>query len=127
MLGWGVAKIGRDVLQAQANTVAREAHHGSFRQLFNFNYSDTSRMLTWGGVVAAPNVARSIENCRFEDLPYIRPDAKPLHVKVPTFTDREWRHFERGVGGSATLPPVLEGIKHEEIVEFAEIYRWQAS
>lgn len=125
MRGWGVAKIERDVLQTQANSVAREAYQGSFRQLFNFNYSDTSRMLTWGGVVVAPNVARAIENCRFEDLPYIRPEAKPLLIKVPEFTEREWRHFERAVGGAAAMPPVLEGIKQEELVEFADVYRWR--
>jgi len=123
--GWGVADIQREVLQSQANSVAREAHNGGFRQLFNFQYADDARMLTWGGVVVAPNVERSVDACRFEDLRFVRTGERPLLLKIPDFTDREWQHFERAVGGATDMPPLIAGIKRQEVREFAEIYRWR--
>jgi len=125
--GWGVATVQRGVLQATANSVAREARKGSFRQQFNFTYADGARMQTWGGLISAPNVDRVIDGCGFSDLDYVRPGSEALHVRVPDFTEREWLHFEKSIHSTDRGIPALKGVDRTDVDAFADVYRWKAS
>lgn len=116
------------VVQTAANTVCREAHRASFRQLFNFsNYADNAKTLTWCGMISGQNALRSYENCRFEELAYIRSGDDALHVRIRDFTAREWLHFEHQVAGSKSRGATIPGITTEDVRAFAEVYRWKAS
>ncbi|MFD1720296.1 O-methyltransferase [Amnibacterium endophyticum] len=123
--GWGIAAAEREALQTLANSVCREAHDGPFRQLFNFNYADNARMLTWGGITASPALEEAITRCRFDDLPFIREGAQPLLVRVPDLTTREWLHLERETAGGHALPNVPPGIQAQAVEDFERVYRWR--
>jgi hypothetical protein len=127
MFGWGVADSQRSVLQTNANGGARQDHGGSFQQLFNFQFRrGEKRSLTWGGIVASSH-ARELDNCRFDDLPYVRKKAKSLRIDVPHMTLREYEHLVHRLGGPPGVLPVLKGIPEEHVKSLAEVYRWQGS
>ena len=125
MHGWGATREQRRILQERAHTVAREAHSGAFRQLFNFEYADDAKMLTWGGVVSSPSLDRTIDNCRFEDLQFIRTDGSTFEICVPILTEREMTHLETELVGSGGPLPQLRGIARKDIKDFADVYRWR--
>ncbi len=123
---WGPAIIQREVLQATAHSAGRAAHGAPFRQLFNFHYADDAKMLTWGGAVSALSVDRTIDACRFDDLPFVRTGDEAFEIKVPLLTDREIAHLETELGVRADGPmPKLKGVTPAEVKDLARVYRWR--
>lgn len=125
MNGWGPAREQRRILQERANSVARQSHSGAFLQLFNFEYSDDAKMLTWGGIVSTQSVSRTVESCRFDDLPFIRKAESPFEIRVPDLTEREMACLEIEIGGADGRLPSVKGIEVRDVSDFAEVYRWR--
>lgn len=125
MDGWGPAREQRRILQEQANSVARQSHSGEFLQLFNFEYSDDAKMLTWGGIVSTQSVSRTIESCRFDDLSFIQKGETPFEIRVPFLTEREIAYLEIEIGGAIDHLPKVDGIEARDIKDFAKLYRWR--
>lgn len=126
MNAWGAAREQRRILQVHANTVARTAHGGQFRQLFNFEYADGAKMLTWGGITTAPGTSRVVDDCRFSDLTFIRGGVDAFAIKVPFLTEREMAFLETQIGGSNTATERIKGVTAAEVKSFAEMYRWRS-
>lgn len=123
--GWGAAHEQRRILAEQASSYARSAHGEPIKQLFDFHYADDSKMMTWGGVVLGPALKRTVDHCRFEDLPFIRFEGmSPLLIKMPFLTDREMRQVEHGLPGLGTLP-MIKGLAKADIADFRDVYRWR--
>jgi len=125
MTGWGPTREQRRILQDKAHSVARQAHAGAFRQLFNFEYADDAKMLTWGGIVSNTPLEQTIESCRFEDLPFIRDGESSFEIRVPFLTEREMVHLETEIGGANSGLPQIKGIRAQDIEAFANVYRWR--
>lgn len=125
MNGWGPARVERRILQAAAHSASRAAHGLPFRQLFNFEYADDAKMLTWGGIVTSRPVDRTIDSCRFDDLPFVRTDAESFEIRVPVFTEREMQYLETGLGGLDGPLPKIKGVNTSDIQAFAQVYRWR--
>lgn len=125
LTGWGPARLQRRILQATAHSAGRDAHGMPFSQLFNFEYADDAKMLTWGGIVTSPALERPIEDCRFDDLSFVRRDAASFEIKVPVFTEREIAYLETELVGSSGSLPKIEGVEPSDIEAFARVYRWR--
>lgn len=123
--GWGPAQIQRQVLQAAAHTASSEAHGVPLRQLFNFNYADNAKMLTWGGIVSSGALNRTIDSCRFEDLPFVRPGEDAAQIRVPYLTEREGAWLEAEMVGSSSAMPTMKGVVAADIRAFSDVHRWR--
>ncbi|MBN9608870.1 MAG: hypothetical protein BGO26_12335 [Actinobacteria bacterium 69-20] len=126
MAGWGPTRVERGILQATAHAAGRQAHGLPFRQLFNFEYADDAKMLTWGGIVTSPALDRTIDTCRFDDLTFVRTRDDAFEINVPVLTEREIAYLETElVGASATALPKIKGVCSKDIRAFAQVYRWR--
>jgi hypothetical protein len=125
MSGWGPTEIERGVLQATAHSASRQAHGLPLRQLFNFHYADDAKMLTWGGIVTSPSLDRTIDNCRFGDLSFVRTGEEAFEILVPVLTDREIAYLESALVGAAGALPTIKGVLPGDIRAFARVYRWR--
>lgn len=126
MAGWGPAQVERRILQATAHAAGRQAHGLPFRQLFNFHYADDAKMLTWGGISTSTSLDRTIDTCRFEDLPFIRTGEDAFEISVPVLTDKEIAHLETEMVGAEPPLPEIKGVQAADIRAFAQVYRWRA-
>lgn len=126
MSGWGPTRVQRRILQAEAHAAGRQAHGLPFRQLFNFEYADDAKMLTWGGIVTSTSLDRTIDACRFEDLYFIRTRDDAFEINVPVLTEREITYLETKLVGSTTgTLPEMKGVSPKDIKAFAQVYRWR--
>jgi hypothetical protein len=126
MAGWGPTRVERSILQAAAHSAGRQAHGLPFRQLFNFEYADDAKMLTWGGIVTSTALDRTIDNCRFDDLNFIRTGDESFEINVPVLTEREITYLETELVGSTTGSlPKIKGVDSRDIKAFAQVYRWR--
>ena len=122
MAQWGPTREQRRILQEQAQFVGREAHGAPFRQLFNFEYADDAKMLTWGGLVMSKSLVRPVEACRFEDLAFVRSAADAFEISMPFITAREAAFLEEGLVGASSLPK-SKGVAVRDISAFRDAYR----
>ena len=129
--GWGLAnlyrRIGdgeiRDALSA-ANGVREKAAKLSYEQLFNFQYDDGAKMLTFGGVFFESAKCSELEACAFDRLVFIREDSAPFRIRAPKLTLREMSHLERQLplpeGSKLDFGPMPES----DAKRYIELYRY---
>jgi hypothetical protein len=68
-----------------------------YRQLFNFTYSDSSTILTIGGVIFDKSQEAKIKEMDFENLPFIRSDSEPYRIQSPNLTFREIKALDKAL------------------------------
>jgi hypothetical protein len=125
MKAWGATRVQRRILHEHASSVGREAHGTPLKQIFNFEYADESKMLTWGAVVLSPALSKVVNLCGFDDLDFVRSDSdEPLQLRMPFLTEREMRHFERTWTPVTGLPKIA-GLKPVDVADFRDVYRWR--
>ena len=125
MAGWGPTQVERSILQATAHTAARQAHGLPFRQLFNFQYADDAKMLTWGGIITSPSLDRTIDTCRFDDLQFVRTGDTAFEINVPVLTEKEIAYLETEIVGKGGPLPQIKGVPAAHVRAFAQVYRWR--
>lgn len=127
LANWGLADVSRTVIDSSIrktiqNRSTRTATM-SYEQLFNFHYSDGTKMATVGGVLFDEERRSDFERCSFTDLDYVKTGSEACLVTVPFLTNREVRWLDRhlpatGAGTNvATIPDV-------DCAAYAEIYRF---
>jgi hypothetical protein len=121
---WGLAEAQYAVLRNEVPGALTLRTDGSkWEQLFHFRYADGAQMLTWGGVLVAPEERAAWEAARFPELEQVRRDETALEIAVPVLTAREALHL------NAQLPCApadlqAEGIPGASKEAYAELYRW---
>ena len=130
LLGWGKAHVSRQILVDVINETLGDRNgrlNGSsklkFNQLFNFEYRDTSRMLSMGGIITDLGQDHVLKACGFDLLQFVRTTAKPMRIRIPSLTFKEMRALD------ALLPARLadvkfKGLRRDDIREYAGIYRY---
>ena len=96
-----------------------------FRDLFNFQYADSARMLTVGGLLYRSENEARVDRCRFSDLRFIRSRAEAFRIPVPKLTFREVRYLDSRL--PAAIPDkslAKRGIPKDDVLEYAEVYRY---
>lgn len=125
---WGLAKIGRRILDAEIHESlrARQPIRGprlEYRQLFNFQYRDGQQMSTVGGIVVDAGQRNRLEACAFGEFAFVRTGDVPYSISVPILTLQETRYLAGQMPidlGSADL----KGIPPEDVTCFVELYRY---
>ena len=94
-----------------------------YKQLFNFNYRDSARMLTTGGLVYDAGQEPKVKSCGFDQLDFVKDGNEAYEIVVPKLTFREMRHID------AQLPPtpgqnVAAPLEQEDLEAYIAIYRY---
>ena len=128
LIGWGTAKVSHKIILNEIEKVVSERNHlqsdkFNFKQLFNFHYKDTARMLTVGGVLCADSESKKFQDCDFGALSFVRTGLNPYTIELPKLTFREIRHLDSQL---PINPSKLrsKGIKAEDLRKYAKVYRW---
>ena len=129
--GWGLANLYRTLVDNEirdtlstANGVRKPTDKLSYEQLFNFQYEDGVRMVTFGGVFFEDAKRDEFEACAFNRLRFVRNGATPLRILTPKLTSREVAHLERQL-------PLVEGsdldfqsMPKKDALEYCNLYRY---
>lgn len=123
---WGYAWAQRQILADVIGTAsAARADRARFEQLFDFWYADEAPMQTYGGIIVSPPTTRAFENCRFDELRFIRQrGAEALEIVVPVLTAREQMHLNRQLPRPEGETLDAEGISEEERAAYQAFHRW---
>lgn len=128
LAGWGTAKVSHKIITNEIAKVVSERNFLEsekliFRQLFNFRYKDTARMLTVGGILYSASESDNFQACDFGSLKFVRTGSNPYTIDLPKLTFREIRYLDSQL---PIEPSKLKskGIKAEELRKYAKIYRW---
>lgn len=129
--GWGLANFYRMIGDGEirealstANGVREAGTRLGYEQLFNFQYDDGARMVTFGGVFFEEGKGRELEVCAFERLMFIRRGEEAFRIRAPKLTLREIAHLERQLplpeGSQLDLGPMPE----TDARHYIDLYRY---
>lgn len=96
-----------------------------FRQLFDFEYRDSARMVTVGGLLCERRDKERADACQFEKLPFVvGENASPHPLEVPRLTHREARYLDRHIPVTKAAAFRRTGLSMDVIRQYERIYRW---
>ncbi|MCD1261995.1 hypothetical protein B5M42_024740 [Paenibacillus athensensis] len=128
---WKAALRTRDIMYDEIvsvintrNIPRRTGNKFVFQQLFNFHYSDGTRMITFGGIFFEEGEKERFEKCGFSRLPYIRTEKDPFYIEVPSLTIREIRNLDSQLPNENLADVMLPGVKSDDIRKYSENYRF---
>lgn len=128
LANWGLARLCRDVLADEVAQAMRDRiEPAKFEPLFHFQYQDTSKMLTWGGVILADEGRQAFEEARFDHLDFVRTGADPLLLAPPSLTLREVLKLNDALPLTAGATGPLSWMTAEELEAYARLHRWYPS
>src|SRR5262249_8488798 len=96
----------------------------TFRQCFHFRYTDTTRMLTVGGVLLNPADMATLGPDPFAGLPFIQTAEDVVEIKPPVLTGREVRHLSRLFPHDDAKTEAPNWLAAEELENFRQVYRY---
>ena len=130
LAGWDLAHVGRRIIAAEIAKTLSSRNGGlppnaglRYKQLFNFNYRDSARMLTTGGLVYEVGQETIVSHCGFEQLDFVMDGDQAYEIVVPNLTFREMRHIDAQLPsspGSIVDAPVGE----DDLAAYKAIYRY---
>ena len=94
--------------------------------LFNFQYADGHRMITVGGMMAAPRDVRRIRRSRFADAEYARVGHRsdPCRILIPCLTRKEQVYLDEHMPKVDGWRPDAFELSEREVEEYSRIYRF---
>lgn len=95
-----------------------------YRQLFNFHYKDTARMLTVGGLFYRNGQEGIVRDCCFDMLPFVASGDVPYRIEVPNLTFREVRSLDRHLPNPDWEDSSIPNIPRQIIEEYEKVYRY---
>jgi hypothetical protein len=130
-VGWRTAAVYRTIIDneirktlSDRNGALKADKQIQYQQLFNFEYQDTAKMLTVGGLLYEKRHAKSAANCDFASLFFVRSDKKPYRIVFPTnLTLDEIRYLDKNLP-RRTSPPRGFLISRGDMDAYAEVYRY---
>jgi hypothetical protein len=131
LLGWGTARVFREVLSNELEVVLSE-RNGSLRagqkllarQIFNFHYEDGAKMLTVGWVIFDEGQRSIFEGCSFDTLAFTRTGDDAFRIDIPKITSPEVRTLMQQIPLADDGALVLGCIPESDAKHFLNIYRY---
>jgi hypothetical protein len=122
---WGLAELYRNILWDEASQAMRNRPDAArFEQLFNFRYADSTRMLTWGGVIVADSDRQAFSDAKFDDLEFVKTGADACLLAPPALTLREMLRLN----DELPLPPGATGplswLSKDDVEAYSWLHRW---
>jgi hypothetical protein len=122
---WGLAAVQRHVItETIQRTLTNRQHSGTWNQILNVFYADGANMQTLGGVVTDPATSRCVQNCRFEELEFIRTDEDPIILRVPFLTPKERRALDEQLPQESGRILNSYGLDEKDVDDYLTIYRY---
>lgn len=129
--GWGTAKVYRRIIVNEIKATINARNGGRprgtkflYKQIFNFHYSDSAKMLTVGGIIYDEGQSDLETKCGFEHLDFIRTGEEPCIIEVPSLTLKEIRHLDRQLPCEDLNSLDAPSIPIKDINRYALIYRY---
>lgn len=125
---WGLADLSRRVLEDEVRqTMRSRTDRAEFEQLFNFRYADTTKMLTWGGVVVSDEDRDRFEAARFGDFDFVRRSTTPCLLEPPVLTIREILRLNDELPITSGSAGPLGWVSDEELEAYVQLHRYYPS
>ena len=128
---WGLASVFHRIITNELQTTLTDRNGALpkdkrivFQQCFHFNYSDTTPMLTIGGVLLDAADKRSLGKNPFHDLQFVREGAAAMLIAPPMLTTREIRHLNQSGPDKPKGGALLEWLTDEQHERYREVYRY---
>lgn len=93
-----------------------------FYQLFNCQYADGARMLSFGGVIDNAGRLNHLRNSGLFEMPFVRRSANPLEIAIPWLTVREKQRLEAVVRSHGSLRRGTLGLNRKALRDFERYY-----
>lgn len=129
LTGWGTAKLSHRIIMNEITKVVNErntlaSERFIFKQLFNFRYNDTARMVTVGGIIYSESESDKFKACNFASgLKFIKTGSDAYTIDLPRLTFREIRHLDSQLPVNVSKLK-SKGIRMNELRKYAKVYRW---
>lgn len=134
--GAKTASVFRDLINREITSALTPRNYGkakkdhlTFHPIFNFEYRDGARMMTFGGLVHLNGQADEVDRMKLDQLEwYCNDPAKTFDISLPVVTARERRQLEMqlpGVADPDLQPPwlgTLAGAEYRRAYRFAPNY-----
>lgn len=128
LAAWGLARLSRDILSDEVTRAMRtRTHQARFEQLFNFQYADGARMVTWGGIVVADDDRATFDSARFGELDFVRTVDVPCELAPPALTIREIVRFNDELPLAAGARGPFSWLTADQVAAYAWLHRWYPS
>lgn len=129
--GWGTAEVYRSIIANEINATINARNGGRprgtkllYKQIFNFHYSDSAKMLTVGGIIYDEGQSELEAKCAFEQLDFIKTGEEPYIIEVPSLTLKEIRHLDKQLPCDNLDHLNAPSIPAKDISSYAKIYRY---
>lgn len=126
LVGWGTARVYRRIIDNEIHKTLYERNAAlgheeqvRYKQLFNFEYEDSTKMLSSGGLLYERRQEPLLKECDFKSLRFIRSGMKPYQIVVPNLTVNEIRHLDRNLPYRQGCP-----ISMIDARRYSELYRY---
>jgi len=128
---WGTAAVYQRIINNQINQRITERNGGLensrqfvYRQLFNFRYADTAKMLSVGGVIYERRQQAAFDRCAFEKLfDFVKTGSDAYLIEAPNLTLREIHHLDSQLPNK-TQRLRARSIPTSDIEKYARVYRY---
>ena len=123
-----------DILNNEIDDILARKNGGlvqklAYQQLFSFYYSDSSPMLSFGGILYKIEDDAQLNKCKFNKLDFIKMDRTrfdPYIINVPNLTLREMRLIDKKMPSQDIpgLSRLLRFLPQDWIKDYSHIYRY---
>lgn len=128
--GWGTAAVSRIIINNKIEETLQRRNgplpEGSrilYKQIFNFHYQDSSKMLTVGGLLYDEGQSSIVARCDFEGLPFVSKDEDPYRIEVPPLTLKEIRHLNAQLPTDDPAQLQASRIPEDHLIQYSRSYR----
>jgi hypothetical protein len=128
--GWGTAALYRRIIKNQIEETLTRRNGGlsagskiCYKQVFNFNYADNSKMLTVGGLFYDEGQSAIVAKCNFDGLHFVKGDDSPFRIEVPYLTMREIRYLDKQLPNNKVEEVITQGVPPGDVEKYSRFYR----
>ena len=128
---WGLARVQRRIGTNEIQDALNDRNapmdndkHLHYDQLFNFNYADSTRMLTFGGLIADDADRARFDPVGLSKLDHVRTSDEPYEIETPNLTLREIHFLDSRLPTTPSKIKDAGGLPASEVLKYRKIYRY---
>ena len=129
---WGTAAVYQRIICNHVSQRINERNGGLaeprqllYKQLFNFRYADSAKMVTVGGVIYERRQKDILKRCAFEkNLEFVKTGAEHYLIETPNLTFREIHHLDSQLPKKDAKRLKSKSIPGADVEKYAKIYRY---
>ena len=99
-------------------------HKVEYNPLFNFCYQDGAKVLTVGGIFYEAHDEEKLQQCKFENLEFVKSDETFYKIEVPNLTHRERLYLDKILPHGSSDDGKQIGLTDKDINNYKRLYRY---